>query len=112
MMNAIHYSFASLMVQDLLIVNFFTLKKDKRLKDCFHKNEDVAFDRLVSTLGQVAEQCLPSLTHTLLVWHEAQLTNLAFLKQTQAQSQADQLGPVANLKVTLKDKKLQFQAKL
>jgi hypothetical protein len=69
----------------------------------------------MSTLGQVAEQCLPSLTHTLLVWHDAQLANLIFLKQTQAQhaqSQADQLGPSANLKVTLKDKKLQFQAKL
>jgi hypothetical protein len=58
-------------------------KKEKRLKECFQKSDDLQLDRLVMTMGQVAEHSLPSLTRTLLIWHEAQLANLAHMRHQQ-----------------------------
>ena len=58
-------------------------KRDRRLRDCFQKNDDLNLDRLIMTMGQVAEHSLPSLTRTLLIWHESQLANLNYLKQQQ-----------------------------
>ena len=84
------------------------------MKECFQKNEDIQYDKLLATLGQVAEQCLPSLLHTLLLWHEAQMTNLAYLRQQQQIQQQQQINAelAANPKATVKDKKLLVQAKL
>lgn len=39
----------------------------------------------MQTLGNVAEQCLPSLVRFLLKWYEAQIINLNFLRQQQQQ---------------------------
>jgi hypothetical protein len=68
------------------------------------------------TMGNVAEQCLPSLTRTLLVWHESQLSNLNFLKQQQQQqlqSDASSFSTMANTKTNLKSKQqLLTQAKM
>ena len=67
-------------------------------------------------MGNVAEQCLPSLTRTLLVWHESQLSNLNFLKQQQQQqlqSDASSFSTMANTKTNLKSKQqLLTQAKM
>ena len=66
-------------------------------------------------MGNVAEQCLPSLTRTLLVWHESQLSNLNFLKQQQPQLQSDasSFSTMANTKTNLKSKQqLLTQAKM
>ena len=66
-------------------------------------------------MGNVAEQCLPSLTRTLLVWHESQLSNLNFLKQQQQQLQSDasSFSTMANTKTNLKSKQqLLTQAKM
>lgn len=41
----------------------------------------------MQTLGNVAEQCLPSLVRFLLKWYDAQLLNLNFLKQQHMQQQ-------------------------
>ena len=44
-------------------------------------------------MGQVAEQSLPSLVRTLLMWHEAQMSNLNYLKmQNQHQTDLNQLN--------------------
>jgi hypothetical protein len=69
-------------------------KRERRLRDCFQKNDDLNLDRLIMTMGQVAEHSLPSLTRTLLIWHESQLANLNYLKQQQ------QLQFEANLNTT------------
>lgn len=97
------------------------------MKECFQKNDDPLFDRLVTSMGQVGEQSLPSLVRSLLIWHECQLANLAYLKQQhliqQQQQQLELLGsaPVAGSssssssnasKITLKAKQHLLQAKL
>lgn len=65
-------------------------------------------------MGNVAEQCLPSLTRTLLVWHESQISNLNFLKQQQQlQSDTSSFSTMANTKTNLKSKQqLLTQAKM
>lgn len=78
-------------------------------------------------MGQVAEQSLPSLVRSLLIWHECQLANLAYLKQqNQIQQQQQQLELFNNppttgsfsssgsnaSKITLKAKQHMLQAKM
>lgn len=93
-------------------------KKDKRLKECFQKNEDPQFDKLITTMGQVAEHSLPSLIRALLIWHESQLKNLVYLKQLYLQQQTQQQSELtgnlvnASTKITLKAKQHLLQAKL
>jgi len=86
--------------------------KDKRLKDCFQKNEDLQMDKLVMTMGSVAEQCLPSLTRSLLIWHESQMSNLNYLKQQAQHAEFSAFSLTATSKITLKTKQLANQAKL
>lgn len=62
----------------------FTIQVDKKiqavmaeplerpLEKSLRKNEDPQFDQLVSSLGSVAEQCLPSILRTLFAWYERQ----------------------------------------
>jgi hypothetical protein len=92
-------------------------KRDKRLKDCLQKSEDIQLEQLVMTMGAVAEQCLPSLLRTLLIWFESQLNNLNYLKQQQQIIQKQQADAAqtanTNSKVNLKVKQQQLlQAKL
>jgi len=76
-------------------------------------------------MGQVAEHSLPSLVRSLLIWHECQLANLAYMKQQQQIQQQQQFellnGPMAgssssssnvSSKITLKAKQHLLQAKL
>ena len=63
-------------------------------------------------MGSVAEQSLPSLTRTLLIWHELQLTNLNYLKQQQQHSDFNAFSLTANSKIALKSKQLLNQAKM
>jgi len=91
-------------------------KRDKRLKDCVQRMDDPQFDQLVATMGQVAEQCLPSLTKALLVWHESQMSNLSYLKQQQQAVHKQQVDAAqasnANSKTLLKVKQQLLQQKL
>ena len=108
----------------LLMLNFVNLsskkleqivsgeKRDKRLKDCFQKNEDAQLDKLVMTMGSVAEQSLPSLTRALLIWHESQLLNLNYLKQQAQHSEFNGFTLTATTKITNKTKQLVNQAKM
>jgi hypothetical protein len=107
-------------LMNLIVLNFIQIssrkldhivsnEKDRRLKDCFHKNEDQQFDKLISTMGNLAEKCLPSLTRTLLVWYETQVANLNYLKQ---QSQVDINLTQSNSKLLSKAKSQQMQAKM
>lgn len=47
-------------------------------------------------MGQVAEHSLPSLVRALLVWHESQMHNLAYLRQN-SQQQLQQMQQVEML---------------
>jgi len=107
-------------LMNLIVLNFIQIssrkleqivnnERDRRLKDCLHKNEDQQFDKLISTMGNLAEKCLPSLTRTLLVWYETQVANLNYLKQ---QSQVDLNQTLSNSKLLSKAKSQQMQAKL
>lgn len=78
------------------------------MRDFFQKNEDPDFDKLIATMGQVAEKSLPSLIRTLLMWHEAQISNLNYLKQ-QNQQQTDSNVLNSTSKAALKTKQ---QAKM
>lgn len=49
---------------------------DKNLSKLLQRGEDAQFDQLLSTLGSVAEHCLPSLLTTLLAWRNRQLSNM------------------------------------
>lgn len=62
-------------------------------------------------MGQVAEQSLPSLVRTLLMWHEAQMANLNYLKM-QNQQQIDLNPSNASSKTALKTKQHLIQAKM
>lgn len=53
---------------------------DKNLSKLLQRGEDPQFDQLLSTLGSVAEHCLPSLLSTLLAWHRRQLLSDAEIK--------------------------------
>lgn len=64
-------------------------------------------------MGQVAEQCLPSLIRTLLIWHESQLANLNYLKiQNQQQTEYNAFSISAPSKIALKAKQHLMQAKM
>jgi hypothetical protein len=67
-------------------------------------------------MGNVAEHCLPSLARSLLIWHESQMANLAYLKQLSQQQQQQELNAAyalnASTKVTLKARQHLLQAKL
>lgn len=94
-------------------LELFFLKKDKRLRDCFQKNEDLQFDKLITTMSQVAEHSLPSLIRTLLIWHESQLANLSYLKQlNQQQNDVTPSSSSAPSKITLKVKQHLLHAKM
>lgn len=41
---------------------------ERPLSKSLQRGEDVVFDQLLSTLGSVAEHCLPSLLKTLFAW--------------------------------------------
>ena len=91
-------------------------KRDRRLKESLLKGEDLQLDQLVMAMGQVAEHCLPSLTRSLLMWHEHQLNNLNYLRQQQMllhkqQVDAAQLANT-NSKVILKIRQQLMQVKL
>jgi hypothetical protein len=45
---------------------------ERPLSKSLQRGEDNQFDQLLSTLGSVAEQCLPSLLKTLFAWYERQ----------------------------------------
>ena len=64
------------------------------------------------TMGSVAEQCLPSLTRSLLIWHESQMSNLNYLKQQAQHAEFSTFSLTATSKITLKTKQLANQAKL
>ncbi|CAF0877343.1 unnamed protein product [Brachionus calyciflorus] len=110
LMNLVVFNFIQLSSKKLdQIINGD--KRDKRLKECFQKNDDPQFDKLVTTMSQVAEQSLPSLVRTLLMWHEAQISNLNFLKlQNQQLIEANGLNPSS--KVALKTKQHLIQVKM
>jgi len=115
-------------VMHLLMLNFIQVsskkfsqvvsseKQDKRLKECVQRMDDPQFDQLVQTMGQVAEQCLPSLTKALLVWHESQMSNLSYLKQQHQAIHKQQVDAAqasnANSKTILKVKQQLLQQKL
>jgi hypothetical protein len=94
---------------------FFSIsifKKEKRLKECFQKNDDLQLDQLVQTLGNVAEQCLPSLVRFLIKWHDAQMQNLNHFKQIHQTQQSEQASQLSSLKIPQKAKQQQLiQAK-
>lgn len=48
---------------------------DKNLAKLLQRGEDSQFDQLMVAFGSVAENCLPSLLHTLLAWHKRQLSD-------------------------------------
>jgi hypothetical protein len=89
-------------------------KREKLLKECLKKSEDKQLEQLVITMGNVAEQCLPSLLRSLLIWHEAQFSNLNYLKQHLNQVHKQQADAIqaSNSKLTLKLKQQLIQAKL
>lgn len=118
---------------NLLILNFIQIsskkidsllsveKRDRRLKDSLQRNEDPQLDKLVLTMGHVAEQSLPSLLRSLLIWHESQIHNLNYLKQQQQHNllhqQQQQIQTDSNLnwsssKVNVKAKQHLLQAKM
>ncbi len=47
-------------------------------------------DQLVQIIGNVAEQCLPSLVRFLFKWYEGQIQNLNYIKQNQPNEQNNQ----------------------
>lgn len=63
---------------------------DKNLSKLLQRGEDLQFDQLLSTLGSVAEHCLPSLLSTLLAWRIRQLSNLE-LKADAPSNRSDKL---------------------
>jgi hypothetical protein len=110
-MNLIMFNFVQLSSKKLeKIVN--GEKRDRRLKDCFQRNDDLQLDKLLMTMNSVAEQCLPSLTRTLLIWHESQMSNLSYLKQQMPHSEFNAFSLTATTKITLKTKQLVNQAKI
>jgi hypothetical protein len=88
--------------------------KDKRLRECFQRQDDPQLYQLVTTMGQVAEQCLPSLVRTLLMWHESQLSNLNYIKKLQEVTSANNINnpSTASTKISMKARQLLIQAKL
>ena len=91
-------------------------KRDRRLKESLLKGEDLQLDQLVMAMGQVAEHCLPSLTRSLLMWHEHQLNNLNYLRQQQMLLHKQQVDAAqvanTNSKVILKIRQQLMQVKL
>lgn len=111
-------------VMQLVMLNFVQLtskkfeqvisgdKKDKRLKESLLKMDDLQLDQLVQTIGNVAEQCLPSQVRFLLTWHEKQIQNLTHMKQMQQVQQAEQMNQASASKIPLKTRQQQLiQAK-
>lgn len=49
---------------------------DKNLSKLLQRGEDSQFDQLLSTLGSVAEHCLPSLLTTLIAWRQRQVSHM------------------------------------
>ncbi|RNA38647.1 furry isoform X3, partial [Brachionus plicatilis] len=110
LMNLIVFKFMQLGSRKIsLIMN--GEKRDKFLREFFQKNEDPDFDKLMATMAQVAEKSLPSLVRTLLMWHEAQISNLTYLKQ-QNQQQNDSNPLNSSSKAALKTKQHLMQAKM
>lgn len=69
-------------------------------------------DQLVQTIGNVAEQCLPSIVRFLIKWYEAQIQNLNHIKQVQQQQQTEQANQTSSSKIPYKAKQQQIiQAK-
>lgn len=62
-------------------------------------------------MSQVAEKSLPSLVRTLLLWHEAQISNLTYIK-LQNQHITDTNSLNSSSKSALKTKQHLIQAKM
>lgn len=72
---------------------------DKNLSKLLQRGEDSQFDQLLSTLGSVAEHCLPSLLTTLIAWRQRQITHMELKIEA---------PPSRNEKVATKDTDTQF----
>lgn len=72
---------------------------DKNLSKLLQRGEDLQFDQLLSTLGSVAEHCLPSLLTTLIAWRQRQISHMELKIDSQ---------PQAPQKVATKDTDIQF----
>lgn len=51
-----------------------------------HGLEDVQFEQVLVAFGSLAEHCLPSLTHSILRWHQKQNPNSLVHKSTLVKS--------------------------
>lgn len=70
---------------------------DKNLSKLLQRGEDSQFDQLLSTLGSVAEHCLPSLLTTLIAWRQRQISHM------ELKLDAHPPPPPRNEKVATKD---------
>lgn len=73
---------------------------DKNLSKLLQRGEDSQFDQLLSTLGSVAEHCLPSLLTILIAWRQRQISHMEL--------KIDSQPPTRNEKVATKDTDTQF----
>lgn len=55
---------------------------EKQITKLLQRGEDPQFDQLLSSLGCVAEHCLPSLLRALLSWHQRQISDTEFKSDT------------------------------
>lgn len=73
---------------------------DKNLSKLLQRGEDAQFDQLLSTLGSVAEHCLPSLLTILIAWRQRQISHMEL--------KIDSQPPPRNEKMATKDTDAQF----
>lgn len=59
--------------------------KDKPLTKLLQRGEDPQFDQLLTAIGSVAENCLPSLLKALYSWYDYQNRQLMRLLQIRSQ---------------------------
>lgn len=65
---------------------------DKNLSKLLQRGEDSQFDQLLSTLGSVAEHCLPSLLTTVIAWRLRQLSHMELKIETPPSTRNEKLA--------------------